>query len=58
MQIRQFIHEQFVPNQARWREQHRPDAEAWMAMGRCRILLPDFPENMAAEAEPLPMKPL
>jgi acyl-CoA dehydrogenase len=41
--VRQFIQEQFVPHQARWREQHRPDEEAWTAMGEAGILLPDIP---------------
>jgi acyl-CoA dehydrogenase len=43
--VRQFIQEQFVPHQARWREQHRPDDEAWTAIGKAGILLPDFPEE-------------
>jgi alkylation response protein AidB-like acyl-CoA dehydrogenase len=43
--VRQFIQDEFVPHQARWREQHRPDDEAWPAMGKAGILLPDFPEE-------------
>jgi acyl-CoA dehydrogenase len=43
--VRQFIQDEFVPNQPRWREQHRPDAEAWTAIGKAGILLPDFPEE-------------
>jgi len=43
--VRQFIQEEFVPHQARWREQHRPDDEAWLAIGRAGILLPDVPEE-------------
>jgi acyl-CoA dehydrogenase len=43
--VRQFIQEQFVPHQARWREQHRPDDEAWIAIGKAGILLPDVPEE-------------
>jgi acyl-CoA dehydrogenase len=43
--VRQFIQEEFVPHQARWREQHRPDAEAWKAMGAAHLLLPDIPEE-------------
>ena len=43
--VRQFIQDQFVPHQARWREQHRPDDEAWTAIGEAGILLPDVPEE-------------
>jgi acyl-CoA dehydrogenase len=43
--VRQFIQEEFLPHQARWREQHRPDDEAWLAIGRAGILLPDVPEE-------------
>jgi acyl-CoA dehydrogenase len=43
--VRQFIQEQFVPHQSRWREQHRPDEEAWTAIGKTGILLPDIPEE-------------
>ncbi|HEX3697244.1 MAG TPA: acyl-CoA dehydrogenase family protein [Polyangia bacterium] len=42
---RQFIAREFVPHQARWREQHRPDAEAWPAAGRVGLLLPDVPQE-------------
>jgi acyl-CoA dehydrogenase len=41
--IKQFVAREFVPHQARWREQHRPDAEAWLAAGRVGMLLPDVP---------------
>jgi acyl-CoA dehydrogenase len=43
--VRRFIQEQFVPHQARWRDQHHPDPEAWMEMGKVDILLPDFPQE-------------
>ncbi|HZQ73502.1 MAG TPA: acyl-CoA dehydrogenase family protein [Burkholderiales bacterium] len=43
--VRQFIEKEFVPQQARWREQHRPDAESWQAAGRAGLLLPDVPED-------------
>ena len=43
--VRQFIEEAFVPHQDRWREQRRPDAEAWTAAGRAGILLADVPEE-------------
>jgi acyl-CoA dehydrogenase len=42
--VRQFLGEAFVPHQARWREQQRPDAEAWTQAGGVGILLPDVPE--------------
>jgi acyl-CoA dehydrogenase len=42
---RQFIEQEFVPHQDRWREQQRPDAEAWTAAGRAGILLTDVPEE-------------
>ena len=43
--VRQFFHKEFAPHQARWREQHRPDAEAWTQAGEIGILLPDVPEE-------------
>ena len=43
--VREFIQEQFLPRQARWREQHRPDAEAWKQAARTGLLLPDVPEE-------------
>jgi acyl-CoA dehydrogenase len=42
---RQFVQKEFLPHQARWRAQHRPDAEAWPQAGRARLLLPDVPEE-------------
>jgi len=42
--VRQFVHKEFVPQQARWREHQRPDAEAWTQAGRTGLLLPDLPE--------------
>jgi alkylation response protein AidB-like acyl-CoA dehydrogenase len=42
--IRQFLAREFVPQQERWREQRRPDAEAWSAAGRVGMLLPDIPQ--------------
>jgi acyl-CoA dehydrogenase len=41
--VRNFIAREFVPNQARWRAQHKPDAEAWRAAGAAGILLTDVP---------------
>jgi len=43
--VRQFIQKEFVPHQARWREQHRPDSDAWIAAGRAGLLLPAVPEQ-------------
>lgn len=43
--IREFIQKEFTPHQARWREQHRPDAEAWVAAGATGMLMPDVPEE-------------
>ena len=42
--VRQFVHKEFVPQQTRWREHQRPDAEAWTQAGRTGLLLPDLPE--------------
>src|SRR5207248_1176957 len=42
--VRQFIQKEFLPQQARWREQQRPDAEAWTQAGATGLLLPDLPE--------------
>jgi acyl-CoA dehydrogenase len=41
----EFIQGEFVPHQRRWREQHRPDAEAWKATAEIGMLLPDIPEE-------------
>lgn len=43
--VRRFIQEEFLPNQARWRQQHRPDAEAWTQAGAAGLLLTDVPEE-------------
>jgi len=43
--VRQFIQEEFVPHQTRWRQQHRPDDKAWTEAGRTSILLPDIPKE-------------
>ena len=40
-----FIREEFLPHEARWREQHRPDAEAWTKAGETGLLLTDVPEE-------------
>ncbi len=43
--VRRFVQEEFVPHQARWRQQHRPDAEAWTKAGAAGLLLTDVPEE-------------
>jgi len=43
--VRQFIQREFLPHQARWRQQHRPDGDAWTAAGRAGLLLADVPEE-------------
>lgn len=43
--VRRFIQNEFTPQQRHWREQHRPDAEAWKAAGEAGILLADVPEE-------------
>jgi acyl-CoA dehydrogenase len=43
--LREFIQEEFVPRQAKWREQHRPDAADWKQAGETGLLLPDVPEE-------------
>jgi acyl-CoA dehydrogenase len=42
--VRRFLQEEFVPHEARWRQQHRVDAEAWTKAGQMGILLTDVPE--------------
>jgi acyl-CoA dehydrogenase len=43
--VRRFIQEELAPHQTRWRQQHRPDAEAWTKAGATGILLTDVPEQ-------------
>ena len=43
--VRHFIQKELLPHQARWRQQHLPDAEAWTAAGGRGILLPDVPDE-------------
>ncbi|HEX8164418.1 MAG TPA: acyl-CoA dehydrogenase family protein [Beijerinckiaceae bacterium] len=43
--VRRFVEKEFAPHQARWREQHEPDAEAWAAAGQAGLLLPGVPEE-------------
>lgn len=43
--VREFIEDEFLPNQQKWREQHRPDAEAWKKAGQTGLLLADVPEQ-------------
>ena len=41
--IRAFIDAEFVPHQARWREQGHADPGVWVKAGAVGMLLPDFP---------------
>jgi acyl-CoA dehydrogenase len=43
--VRQFIRAELVPHQARWREQHHPDLEAYRKAGAVSMLLPDIPDG-------------
>src|SRR4029077_15935679 len=43
--VRRFVQEEFVPHEARWREQHRVDSEAWTKAGEVGLLLTDVPEE-------------
>ncbi|HEY2645582.1 MAG TPA: acyl-CoA dehydrogenase family protein [Candidatus Acidoferrales bacterium] len=43
--VREFIQTEFLPHQEKWREQHRPDAEAWKQAGQTGLLLSDVPEE-------------
>ena len=43
--VRHFVEKEFVPQQAHWREAHRPDAAAWASAGRAGMLLVDLPEE-------------
>ncbi len=44
-QVRRFVAEEFLPHEARWRQQHRCDPEAWTKAGETGILLTDVPES-------------
>ncbi len=43
--VRRFIQEEFVPQQAKWRQQHHPDVAAWKQAGAAGLLLTDVPEE-------------
>jgi len=43
--VKRFIQDEYVPHEARWREQHRVDPEAWTKAGEVGILLTDVPEE-------------
>src|SRR4051812_20612778 len=43
--VRQFVQQELVPHQARWRQQHRPDADAWTSAGAAGLLLSDVPQQ-------------
>jgi len=42
---RQFIQQELLPQQDRWRQRHQPDAAAWTAAGYAGLLLPDVLEE-------------
>jgi acyl-CoA dehydrogenase len=42
--VRRFVQTEFAPRDRCWREQHRPDANAWTAAGAAGLLLPGVPE--------------
>jgi acyl-CoA dehydrogenase len=43
--VRRFVQEELLPHQSNWRNQHRPDAEAWTNAGATGLLLTDVPEE-------------
>jgi acyl-CoA dehydrogenase len=43
--VGQFVQNEFAPRQPRWRQQHHPDLEAWLAAGAAGLLLTDIPEQ-------------
>ena len=43
--VKRFFAEEFVPNEARWRQQHRVDSEAWSRAGEVGILCTDIPDE-------------
>ena len=43
--VARFLREEFLPHEPRWREQHRPDADAWTKAGQTGLLLTDVPEE-------------
>ena len=43
--VREFIRTDFLPHQARWREQQHPGADAWAAAGAAGLLLADVPKE-------------
>ena len=56
--VRQFVQRELAPHQARWRDQHRPDAEAWIAAGAHGHAAPRRArKNTAAGAGPSLTKP-
>jgi acyl-CoA dehydrogenase len=43
--VRKFMQNEFLPHQARWRQQHGPGADAWARAGQTGILLTDLPHE-------------
>jgi acyl-CoA dehydrogenase len=52
--VRQFLAEQFVPNDQKWRGQHHVDREAWNRAGEMGMLLADVPEQYGGGGGTLP----
>src|SRR3954447_7182623 len=43
--VGEFIKRELLPQQARWRQQHYPDLEAWTRAGAQGLLLSDVPQQ-------------
>jgi acyl-CoA dehydrogenase len=43
--VRRFVREEFAPQQADWRQQHQPEADAWKKAGETGLLLSAVPEE-------------
>ncbi len=52
--VRQFLLEQFVPNDTKWRAQHHVDRDAWTRAGEMGMLLADVPEQYGGGGGTLP----
>jgi acyl-CoA dehydrogenase len=44
--VRQFLQQEFVPNDPHWRAQHHVDRDAWEKAGAMGLLLTDVPESL------------
>ena len=43
--VRQFVRNEFLPNDAKWRTQHHVDRDAWTRAGATGLLLADIPDT-------------